>query len=128
MYKYWSFTSTPRCQNVALPVACARIRTSSNSNSRGSSKDRKARKLWLLREFGDGTTAQCSFAGCTQTVTFDTLTVDRYPIAGRDGGSYKRGNIRPACAHCNYADGGKAGAEVRLDNARLAFDTQTMVS
>lgn len=49
-------------------------------------------------------------------MTIETITVDRYPVAGRDGGTYRRGNIRPACAPCNYAEGGRAGAAIRQAN------------
>lgn len=75
-----------------------------NTNDRGSTTDRRRRKTWLLETFGDGTTAPCSFE-CGEVLTWDTLTVDRYPIAGADGGTYKRDNIRPACRKCNVSDG-----------------------
>ena len=38
-------------------------------------------------------------------LTFKTMTVDRFPLAGVDGGRYVRGNIRPACGPCNSSDG-----------------------
>lgn len=95
----------------------AHKRGTSNSNSRGSSKDRHARKLWLLAEFGDGVTAPCSFE-CGAVVTYETITVDRHPIKGTDGGKYTRDNIRPSCAHCNYSDGGSLGAERRIENMK----------
>lgn len=71
---------------------------------RGNSKDRKRRKEWLLQEFGDGTTCDCAFE-CGTVLTYDTVTADRYPISGKEGGRYVRGNIRPACIGCNAADG-----------------------
>ena len=80
-------------------------RGTSNSNSRGSSYARRVRKQWLLDTFGDGETAICSFEDCDVELTFETITVDRYPLAGINGGTYKRGNIRPACAFCNSSDG-----------------------
>lgn len=80
-------------------------RTSSNSNERGNSKQRKARKLWLLKEFGDGEKAPCSFEGCETVLTIETITVDRFPILGADNGTYRHGNIRPACGPCNLAHG-----------------------
>lgn len=83
-------------------------RGTSNSNSRGSSYARRVRKQWLLDTFGDGIIALCSFE-CGTELTFETITVDRYPIAGIDGGTYKRGNIRPACAFCNSSDGAAIG-------------------
>jgi hypothetical protein len=60
-----------------------------------------------LDTFGDGVTALCSF-GCGTELSFDTITVDRYPIPGCKGGTYQRGNIRPACARENSADGATA--------------------
>lgn len=80
-------------------------RGTTNTNVRGSSYDRRRRKQWLLDTFGDGTTVVCSFAGCNKILTFATMTVDRYPLAGIDGGRYRRGNIRPACRTCNESDG-----------------------
>ena len=79
-------------------------RGNSNKNVSGSSYDRRARKRWLLGEFGDGVTALCSF-DCGTVLTFETLTVDRHPLPGRDGGRYVHGNIRPACMPCNESDG-----------------------
>lgn len=70
--------------------------------------DRKIRKQWLLSEFGDGTVVLCAF-GCGTHLTYETITVDRYPIPGAEGGTYKRDNIRPACDKCNTADGSKLG-------------------
>jgi hypothetical protein len=85
------------------------MRGTSNKNITGSSEDRRRRKRWLLVTFGDGESAECSFEGCTVRVTFETITVDRFPIPGYAGGTYKRDNIRPACAKCNYTDGSRAG-------------------
>lgn len=80
-------------------------RGTTNRNARGSAPARRARKLWLLGKFGDGETALCSF-GCGTVLTFDTVTVDRHPIPGCQGGTYVRSNIRPACGHCNSSHGG----------------------
>lgn len=81
-----------------------RARGTSNGNSRGGSEDRRKRKLWLLGEFGDGSQAACSF-GCGATVTMANITVDRFPVPGCQGGTYARGNIRPACPSCNSSRG-----------------------
>jgi hypothetical protein len=35
----------------------------------------------------------------------ETITADRWPISGKEGGSYRRDNIRPACLRCNASDG-----------------------
>lgn len=85
-------------------------RGTSNSNARGSARSRRERKAWLLTTFGDGTTAPCSF-GCGTMLTVDTITVDRFPLAGVDGGRYVRGNIRPACGPCNSLDGHVKGQQ-----------------
>lgn len=79
-------------------------RGTSNSNSRGSSYDRKARKEYVLSAFGDGNTAKCSF-DCGTTLDFSSVTIDRFPVAGVDGGKYTRNNIRPACSECNSRHG-----------------------
>lgn len=81
-------------------------RGTSNTNSRGSAAQRRARKAWLLLTFDldlGPERARCSF--CQAEVTFDTITVDRFPVPGIEGGRYVRGNIRPACGSCNSLDG-----------------------
>lgn len=83
-------------------------RGTTNRNQRGSSQERRERKQWLLDEFGDGEAAACEIrwdTHCQGTVTFETLTVDRFPIPGIDGGTYARLNIRPACGPCNSRAG-----------------------
>lgn len=85
-----------------------RARGSSNGNHRGGSKARRVRKEWLLGTFGDGEKAACAFE-CGALLTIDTITVDRFPVPGAQGGTYARGNIRPACAPCNS----RYGATVR---------------
>lgn len=81
-----------------------RARGTSNGNQRGGSAARRARKLWLLDHFGDGEKAECAF-GCGTVVSLDTITVDRFPVPGCQGGTYARGNIRPACSACNSSRG-----------------------
>lgn len=77
----------------------------SNSNARGSSKDRAARKAWLLKTYqsdaGKGT-CRCYRCGCV--LTTHTVTVDRI-TPGCHGGRYVRNNIRPACSRCNNETG-----------------------
>lgn len=87
-------------------------RGTTNSNDRGSSRNRRDRKVWLLFEFGDGERADCAF-GCGTVLTLATITVDRFPIPGCRGGRYVRGNIRPACGPCNSSHGGRLRAEER---------------
>lgn len=62
-----------------------------------------------MDEFGDGTVVQCST--CPTLLTVETVTADRWPLAGIDGGTYVRGNIRPMCGTCNSSSGGKLGAQ-----------------
>lgn len=85
-------------------------------DARGNAAARRARKLWLLQEFGNGTEAQCSEPGCELLLTFETVTVDRFPILGVDGGSYRRGNIRPMCEPHNSG----AGNVIRWGRVRAA--------
>ena len=82
------------------------VRGTSNTNDRGSAANRRARKQWLLDTFGDGTNVPCY--DCHTPLTFETLTVDRI-LPGCLGGTYVRGNIRPACSPCNI----KAGNDAR---------------
>lgn len=99
-------------------------RGTSNTNDRGSSYARRARKQWLLDEFGDGTEAPCAF--CGKMVTFQTITVDRYPVPGCEGGTYARDNVRPSCGFCNSSDGSKLGHARRA--ARSTNSTLLMVA
>lgn len=95
-------------------------RGTSNTNDRGSAASRRTRKQWLLDTFGDGQTAICSFPDCDTVLDFDTITVDRHPILGADNGSYRRGNIRPACSPCNSSHGGHEGARRKAERKILA--------
>jgi hypothetical protein len=78
----------------------------SGGDDRGSAEDRRRRKRYLLDTYGDGQTCPCAF--CKAELTYDTVTVDRFPIPGRAGGRYTRDNIRPACSPCNKEDQGRA--------------------
>lgn len=55
-------------------------------------------------ELGLGVPA-CRCYRCGTLLTVDTVTVDRI-IPGCQGGTYRRNNIRPACAACNSHTGG----------------------
>lgn len=88
-------------------------RSTTNRNARGGSKDRRVRKQWLLDTFGDGVKADCVFCGEPQDV--NTVSPDRI-IPGCEGGTYRRGNIRPACVPCQSSTGGKLGAQRRAAN------------
>lgn len=77
-------------------------------NARGSSKDRAARRAWLVTPAagwgGNGQMAPCALGlpVCQGWVTVATMHVDRI-ICGADGGRYVRSNIRPTCAPCNQS-------------------------
>lgn len=79
-------------------------------DKRGSSRDRKVRRAWLLATFDTDLgpdRARCHLklsAWCERTVDAVSLSVDR--IEG--GGSYRRGNIQPACKPCQDRQGGLA--------------------
>lgn len=85
-------------------------RGTTNRNDRGNTTDRARRRQWLLDTFGDGVT--CSCYRCPTVLTFTTVTADRI-LPGCQGGTYRRDNLRAACAPCNSATGGRLGAERR---------------
>lgn len=77
---------------------------------RGNTRNRRARKLWLLATFdpelGDDM-ARCRLVlsdRCLGLLDYATITADRIVR----GGSYARGNIRPACGPCQHRQGGLA--------------------
>jgi hypothetical protein len=69
---------------------------------RGNSKDRRARKLFLLNKDGDGRNAPCH--ECGTVVDYDTMVVDRID-PGKFGGRYVRGNIQIHCHPCSMKQG-----------------------
>lgn len=81
-------------------------RGTTNRNDRGNTADRAARRAYLLATFGDGATAPCW--RCEVVLTDETITVDRI-VPGAEGGTYRRDNIRPACAPCNSLTGATLG-------------------
>ena len=74
------------------------LRGTSNTNSRGSAHERRKRKCWTLSWFGDGISCLCFL--CGRVLLYSTLQIDRI-IPEILGGTYARGNIRPACGECN---------------------------
>jgi 5-methylcytosine-specific restriction endonuclease McrA len=64
-------------------------------DKRGSSADRRTRKLWLIATYG----LVC--VHCKRVLTYATMEADRIV----PGGSYKRSNIQPSCRDCNIARG-----------------------
>ena len=110
-------------------------RGTTNSNVRGSSYTRRRRREWLIATYradvdviraglhpddscyADSTLGHpigmcpacseptCRCYRCGALLTVDTVTVDRI-VPGCQGGTYRRTNIRPACALCNSETGG----------------------
>lgn len=88
-------------------------RGSTNTNDRGSAEARRRRKRWLLATFDvdlGPELARCSFDECDEILDFESITVDRFPVRGADGGRYTRDNIRPACSTHNCGDGSADGS------------------
>ena len=100
-------------------------------DKRGSARDRKRRRAWVLRTFdvelGDDR-ARCRLrlaADCVDVVDERTLSVDRIEL----GGSYERSNIQPACMPCQSKQGGYAaislpGHRAMIDEYRAARDAR----
>lgn len=92
-----------------------------NSNERGSSYDRRARRAWLVSPEagfgGDGTKVPCW--ECGAMVSVKTMHVDRI-IPGEQGGRYRRDNIRPHCQGCSCRQGVKRTHA--LARARSPYD------
>lgn len=85
-------------------------RGTTNRNQRGNTRDRAARKLWLLTAYeSDMGPGLCRCYRCGELLTAREVTVDRI-IPGARGGTYRRNNIRPACARCNSETGGAVRA------------------
>lgn len=70
-------------------------------HKRGNTADRRRRKFWLLRTFGNDQVCHC--VHCSHELTYATLTVDRII----PGGSYSYPNIQPSCQGCNSRRGNK---------------------
>lgn len=85
-----------------------------NSNERGSSYDRRARRAWLLSPAagfgGNGEKVPCW--ECGAMVSDRTLICDRI-VPGEFGGRYTRGNIRPHCQTCSCRQGNRRTQELR---------------
>jgi 5-methylcytosine-specific restriction endonuclease McrA len=65
---------------------------------RGNSRDRRARRIKLLRVYGNGTSAPC--VHCGTLVDYDSLEVDKI-IPGPMGGRYVWDNVHVSCMPCN---------------------------
>lgn len=92
---------------MSAPVLTAKRvtrRGGTNSNERGGSDDRAARRAWLVTTYGAGGHVLCFH--CRVGLTVDTVSCDRIRPKV-EGGSYRRENIRPACVTCNSRDGAR---------------------
>lgn len=66
-------------------------------DKRGSTKNRKARKFWMLATWGNGISCPC--VHCDELLTYETVEADRIV----PGASYRRENVQPSCRACNLA-------------------------
>lgn len=130
-------------------------RGTSNGNVRGSSETRRRRRQWLVMAYRadmdasvardtdgfvfdvqlynprlDGCNyrleAACRCYRCGRLLIADTLTVDRI-IPGCQGGTYRRDNIRPACAFCNSSTGGRTRRKAQRKSRRVQLAPTVMV-
>ena len=70
------------------------------ANIRGNTMDRASSRARLLKEFGDGKAAPCSYCGLK--LDDKSLTRDKIYTA-KEGGRYTYDNLLPACLACNQA-------------------------
>ena len=87
-----------------------------NSNERGSSYDRRARRAWLVSAAagfgGNGVKVPCW--ECGRLLTEDEVIPDRL-VPGELGGTYRRSNIRgPHCRGCSCRQGARRTHEIWL--------------
>lgn len=82
-------------------------RGTTNRNVRGNTRDREARRWFLMNTYAADKLGYCRCYRCGKLLLLDQITVDRI-VPGNHGGTYRRNNIRPACAKCNSATGAKA--------------------
>lgn len=82
-------------------------RGTSSANVRGSSRDRRRRRAWLVERYGiprrDGKKTRVRCHHCARVMQADGKgwEVDRFPVCGHAGGRYRRDNIVIACIDCN---------------------------
>lgn len=75
--------------------------TRPGGEKRGSSRDRAARKNWMLKTWGNGTFCPCVHCG----VRLDYATVEADRII--PGASYRHENVQPSCRADNLARSNK---------------------
>jgi len=84
-----------------------RARGTSNSDSRGSSYQRRRRRQAVLDRDGNGEWALC--VTCPTVVDLETMRLDRV-LPGFLGGTYALDNVRPQCEWCSERQGGYLAA------------------
>lgn len=95
-------------------------RGTTNTNQRGGTPARRARKAWLVQTFRadvevDGQPA-CRCYRCGVLLTAATVTTDRITPAAL-GGRYRRDNIRPACQPCQSLTGVELREQLKAERA-----------
>ena len=76
-------------------------------DKRGSNRNRRQRKLWMLRTFDTDLgpdAARCHLMvsdRCLGILDYATVTTDRITL----GGTYARENCRPSCSPCQSLQG-----------------------
>lgn len=87
-----------------------KMHNKSAHDPRGSARNRRDRKNWLLSAKsgfgGNGHSVKCTH--CPEILTFATVQADRkipgfqwIKIHGSAKGSYRRENVQPSCGPCN---------------------------
>lgn len=104
-------------------------RGSTNSNTRGNSKQRAARRRRLLERDGTGPDGIALCSTCPTIVDFDTMTVDCWPVPRADGGQYgfsvkSDGGTRIQCERCACRQGGLMGSARREAKRKATFADQ----
>lgn len=92
----------PRANSAELKTSSGNSTRSRHYDPRGSSKDRRARKDWMLSHPGfqrrpgtEGKNVNCVHCG---------LELDRKTVQSdkkNPSGTYRRENVQPSCADCN---------------------------
>lgn len=80
------------------------MRGTSNENERGSTRDRAARRAWIMKNWASDYVDCVRCYRCGTLLYRRELTIDRI-IPSAHGGTYRRNNIRPACSLCNSSTG-----------------------
>lgn len=103
------------------PTSTRKSQKRAGGERRGNSKDRAARRTFLIGYWGDGETAECVY--CARTLRdhprtawvggvgpSDHIEADKI-VPHENGPGYIRTNIVPACRACNVARGDRDFAD-----------------